>query len=64
MITDEVFQVTNDFLNRIIGDIYWEEKKFVLDMWYFWDETGDIGGGPYTTREEAKTALKTYCEHL
>lgn len=32
--------------------------------WYFWDETQADRVGPFSTEEQARTALKEYCEFL
>lgn len=29
--------------------------------WYFWDEVGLLGGGPYSTKDEARRKLNEYC---
>lgn len=33
-----------------------------LPGWYFWDETWVYRHGPFSTYEEAKTALRIYCD--
>ncbi len=30
--------------------------------WYFWDEAGLLGWGPYDTKEQAREGLNEYCE--
>lgn len=35
-----------------------------VDGWYFWDETGQLGGGPYPTEGEAHASLGRYSAEL
>lgn len=32
--------------------------------WYFWDETQAYCHGPFGTKEDAESALTSYCESL
>lgn len=49
------------FYNPINNNIQEENKP---EGWYFWDELGLLGGGPYKTEEEAIEALNKYAEWL
>ena len=33
-------------------------------MWYFWDEAGLLGGGPYPTEKACMVALEKYADQL
>jgi hypothetical protein len=43
---------------------YCEQDHNLGEGWYFWDETGSLAGGPYTTEKEAADELNRYCEWL
>lgn len=32
--------------------------------WYYWDEAGLLGGGPFATEDEAIAALDAYARNL
>lgn len=38
-----------------------EDSVTERDGWYFWDEVGHLGGGPYDTEQEAQRQLVEYC---
>ena len=37
------------------------EDEVLDEGWYFWDESGMLGGGPYPTEVDAADQLKLYC---
>ena len=51
-----VFQLTET------TELNGEDRPFAPG-WYFWDEVGYVGGGPYETEEEANKQLDSYCYH-
>lgn len=61
----------NDKLVTRTNDIFWCPKGTDLDDtpsradgWYFWDEVGQLGGGPYPTENEAVASFGRYCAEL
>jgi hypothetical protein len=35
--------------------------ELVVGKWYYWDEAGLLGEGPFDTYKEAETAYQWYC---
>ncbi len=42
----------------------WLQNHKVKEGWYFWDETGMLGGGPYATEKLANEMLSEYANQL
>ena len=40
------------------------ESDSLNEGWYFWDEIGNLGGGPYKTEKEAVDKLNEYAASL
>ena len=40
------------------------EDRVCQPGWYFWDETGGLGGGPYFSVDDAEKGLSNYCKWL
>lgn len=60
----QISQTLNKNVFHLIRQCY-EPLRGVLEPgFYFWDETGQLGGGPYPTDHEAVTKLEQYAEFL
>ena len=40
------------------------EDDDLKEGWYFWDESGMLGGGPYGTELDAADQLNLYCRQV
>lgn len=46
------------------GEVIYGSTAPLEQGWYFWDEAGQIGGGPHPTEDAAITALQEYVKWL
>lgn len=57
--------IESTFQNIIwFPDGAWVQGRTIRGGWYFWDEVGLLGAGPYSSELDAKSAFDKFCEWL
>ncbi len=71
MMNQKPSNLQNNIMTAKNGQTFWCPKGTDLDGmpskvsgWYFWDETGQLGGGPYPTESEAVASFGRYIAEL
>ena len=59
---DYVFQADAALVALAKKEWSYDGINYVEGKWYFWDETGSVGGGPYDSREDADAGLAYYAK--